>query len=83
MTIRASAIKVGSVCIVDPRDGGWKEPPKWMHILACLPWIEEGFISSDGQFINTRDAHLSAFCSGQLKRGSQASGKLTWDMLVW
>ena len=85
-SIRASAILIGSICIVHPRSGffsKWDEPPKWMQWMSYLPGVQPGFINNEGKFVNAQQAHLSAFCSGQLVDESSASGSLTWDQLKW
>jgi len=84
MTIRAYAIQVGSIYLVHPRSSvfcKWSKPPNWMRWLLYFPGAKSGFIDNNGQFLNIEEAHLSAFCSGQLEEGSSAAGELTWDQL--
>ena len=84
MSIRAFAIRIKNVYIVDPRDGAfrqWKKPPQWMLWLLYFPGVEAGFIDNSGAFVKARNARLSAFNAGQLEDGTSSSGLLTWDML--
>jgi hypothetical protein len=86
MSIRASAILIGSICVIHPRDQAfqkWRKPPRWMQLILYLPGVKSGFINSNGEFVKASNARLSAFCSGQLEDGTSSNGILKWDMLKW
>ena len=86
MVIRASALKIGSIYLIHPRLEIFKKlsaPPPWMWALSCIPGVQLGFIDSSGRFIDAEQAHLYAFCSGQLEDEATASGTLSWEMLKW